>query len=112
VGRPYGAAVAQDPEARTVRLWQWLPASIPFTFRGAHLGEGDVGLGSTHTLLEQLHELNARTWQLTEGELARILTAGVDKSTPLEASARFGYAVVETLAKAAVEMRLPMKLDY
>jgi hypothetical protein len=90
----------------------WLPATFSFTFRGAHLGQGDVGLGSTHGLLEQLHELNDRTWRLKPGDLGAILQAGVERGAPLDAAARFGYSIVEKLAGVAVEVHLPMKLDY
>jgi hypothetical protein len=90
----------------------WLPAPFAFTFRAAHLGEGDIGLGSSFTLLDQLRNLNARTWQLSAAALGDLLTAGLAKDASLEAAARFGYAVVEKLAVASTEGRVPMKLDY
>ena len=69
-------------------------------------------MSTLDALLEQLHELNDRTWRMAAGDLESILINGAEKDAPLEAAARFGYAVMEKLARTAVEVQLPMELDY
>jgi hypothetical protein len=90
----------------------WLPAEFSFTFRGAHLGEGDIRMGSSHELLTQLRDLNDKTWRLSESDLTRVLAEGSEKDAALHVAARFGYAVMEKLAARAVAMSVPMRLDY
>jgi hypothetical protein len=90
----------------------WLPGEFTFTFEASDLGGNVVSIGSVHTLLAQLHDLNARTWRLGAVDVSRWRREGAEPGAPLETSARFGFSVFLELAQAAVEHNLPMKLDY
>jgi hypothetical protein len=94
---------------RNVELW--LPASFDFTFEGEDVDGRRIIVGSVPTLGRQLGELNAATWKMDAGELmalSRRRAAG----TTLETCARHALAVMMSLARRAIEHRLPMKLDY
>jgi hypothetical protein len=113
------AYVASNAEGFRSRFGQllhdveiWLPGRFAFTFRGGHLGDGDIGMGSCFALLDQLRELNSATWKLSEAARKEVAFAGIEQDATLEAAARFGFAVLEPLAVAATLGPWPMKLDY
>lgn len=75
-----------------------------------------VGFGATSELLRQLEDLNNRTFRGTERDRATWRNdervGRDDPSHPFEPNARFGLSIFLTLARKAVEHRLPMLLDY
>jgi hypothetical protein len=90
----------------------WLPGTFGFTFRAEDPTGSTVGIGSVEALAEQLRELNERTWRADAPTLRTWRQAGAECGGPFEVSARFGFAVLESLAQSAAEHCLPMKLDY
>jgi hypothetical protein len=90
----------------------WLPGEFSFTFQTNDLAGHTVTVGSVNLLLAQLHDLNNRTWKAGATEVRECRRAGTESEAPLEASAKFAFAVFMELAQAAVEHQLPMKLDY
>ncbi len=94
---------------RNVELW--LPPAFDFTFEGEDVDGRRIIVGSSITLGRQLGELNAATWKMDEGELTA-LAEDRPRGNGLESSARHALAVMTSLARRAVEHRLPMKLDY
>jgi predicted ATPase len=56
--------------------------------------------------------LNNRTWRADARVISGWRLAGAEHGAPLEASARFGFAVFLELSAAAITHGLPMKLDY
>ena len=90
----------------------WLPGDFTFTFSAEDATGNGVTIGSVTALSAQLHELNQRTWRANATTIADWRHTGADFGAPFEVSARFGFAVFAQLAEAAVEHRLPMKLDY
>ena len=90
----------------------WLPVPFQFTFKAAGPAGKAMGFGSSHTLLDQLEDLNARTWRADEAAFAQWRKDGADHGAPLETSARLALSIFRSLASASVEHRLPMLLDY
>lgn len=90
----------------------WLPGEFDFTFLAPALTGDETGIGSSVALLEELRDLNARTWNADDGLLAEWRRTCPVGAEPLESHARFGLAVLLDLARLSVDHRLPMKLDY
>jgi hypothetical protein len=90
----------------------WLPSDFRFTFPAADVSGNTITFGSAVSLRDELIELNARTWRADNSTLAAWRKAGAEHLAPLEAGARFAFAVFIDLASAAVEHKLVMKLDY
>ena len=91
----------------------WLPAELTFTFEGEDVGGRRIVMGSTEMLLRQLGDLNSATWKARPEEIAgwaRRPQPGEDGA--LEQLARYAFSVMNDLARKAVELRLPMKLDF
>lgn len=93
----------------------WLPVRMAEVFDAPHpLGEDDdeqIRYGSVPALLEELEDLNARTWRAGADEIERWRVGGLDAEATLEARARFAYSVFLELATKADEFGLPMVLD-
>jgi hypothetical protein len=62
--------------------------------------------------LDELVDLNARTWQADLDTIIRWSDSPAEQGTPLEACAQFGFAVLYRLAVTARKHGLPMVLDY
>ncbi len=89
----------------------WLPVAFEITFEGEDVGGRRVVVGSVTTLRRQLSDLNAATWKASTSDVAawgRVPT----EAGPLEARARYAFAVLSELAQRAHVDRLPMKLDH
>lgn len=89
----------------------WLPVRMEGVFDAPDAYGDDFRYGSVPELLEELEELNARTWRADDAALRTWREAGPDRDGGLEALARFGLAVTLPLARRAMEFGLPMLLD-
>jgi hypothetical protein len=90
----------------------WLPSDFRFTFAGEDPAGSKVNVGSVFALRDELKDLNARTWRAGGPALAAWRREGVGPTAPLEAGARFAFAILSDLAAAATQHSLIMKLDY
>ncbi len=112
----YLAAVKEASEGRYSQLIGgpelWLPPSFPFVFQSQDPAGKTVDMGSIPELVEQLHDLNDRTWKASSADLIEWRRAGADFGAPLETSARFTHAVFSYCAEAALTHGLAVKLDY
>lgn len=95
---------------RNVELW--LPSSLEFTFEGEDVRGRRVVMGSSTMLHRQLADLNAATWKASANVVSRWERSPPISDASLELRARYAFAVLCALAERAVELRLPMKLDY
>jgi len=95
---------------RNVELW--LPAPFEFTFEGEDVDGRRVVVGSTMTLRRQLDELNVATWKASAAVVGQWGREPPAEDTALELCARYAFAILLDLSRAAVERRLPMKMDY
>ena len=60
----------------------------------------------------QLDELNAATWKASAAVVGQWGREPPAEDTALELCARYAFAILLDLSRAAVERRLPMKMDY
>lgn len=90
----------------------WLPCDFDFTFSARDVSRNNITIGSTKTLLSQLDNLNASTWNADEKTLQEWLQVGAERGALLETHARFAFSVFNELAKFSIDNNLPMKLDY
>jgi hypothetical protein len=95
---------------RNVELW--LPCPLRFTFEGEDVEGRRIVVGSAQTLSRQLAHLNAATWKVDRAEAALWGRRPPPQDAALESRARYAFAVMTSLARQAIEHRLPMKLDY
>src|SRR5262249_1756222 len=70
----------------------------------------NVVVGSSIRLLAELRELNARTWNAGDSQIAEWREHFAKLGAPLEVSARFAFSIFYGLAQRSVAARLPMKL--
>lgn len=90
----------------------WLPVAFEQPLRTDALTGDSVVVGSSVRLLEELRELNDRTWAADDDRIAKWRYDGAEYGAPLEISARFGFSIFYDLTRRSVAARLPMKLDY
>lgn len=95
---------------RPVELW--LPVPFDFTFEEVTVDGRRTILGSLIALRRQLAELNEATWEASAQTIAGWAREVPASDAPLEARARYAFAIVSDLVQWAVARRLPMKLDY
>lgn len=95
---------------RPVELW--LPVPFDFTFEEVTVDGRRTILGSLIALRRQLAELNEATWEASAQTIAGWAREAPAADAPLEARARYAFAIVSDLVQWAVARRLPMKLDY
>jgi hypothetical protein len=95
---------------RNVELW--LPTPFEFTFEGEDVDGRRVVVGSTMTLRRQLDELNVATWKASAAVVGQWGREPPAEDTALELCARYAFAILFDLSRAAIERRLPMKMDY
>lgn len=90
----------------------WLPVRAGEIFDGYHPVEEDEEsrYGSLPALVEELQDLNVRTWCASEETLARWRQQGPDPEGSLEGMARHAYALFVDLARKAGQAGFPMLL--
>lgn len=111
----YQASTAEGHATRYPALLMpeaWLPCDFDFTFKAPLVEGNPISIGSSVMLLEELRELNRRTLKGSIEAMINWRRQGADRTAPLEQAARFALAMFIDLATAAVQNRLPMKLDY
>lgn len=111
---PAVSAVRSAADSRFRHFHQaelWAPAAFDRPVMSEGLTPQPIGVGSTSRLLECLLDLNQRTWRADPAALEATGPADSEVSG-FEASAWRGFSVFLTLARAAVEHHLPMKMDY
>src|SRR5262245_36489769 len=79
----------------------WLPADFRFTFAATDVSGKVANFGSVAGLLEELQEINARTWGADEATLQSWRSQAANYLAPLEVGARFAFAIFYDLANAA-----------
>jgi hypothetical protein len=90
----------------------WLPVEFSAPRSTVTISGDQVVVGSSNHLLRELRELNARTWNATDLQIANWRHEGAEYGAPLETSARFGFSIFYQLVHRSVAAKLPMKLDY
>jgi hypothetical protein len=90
----------------------WLPGEFSCVFEGPDIAGNKIVMGSVDSLCDELRTLNERTWRADEATIGAWSKEATDDDAPLEAGARFGFAVFSELAGKAREHRLVMQLDY
>ena len=109
------AVTGEDADPRYAHLYQcewWLPGEFDAVFSGPTVGGRVAPMGSSAGLLEQMRELNTRTFAAGDAEMATWLKAGGGEGDELEPKARYGLALVTLLVERADRHGLPMLLDY
>lgn len=113
---PAYRAAAMNPRSRYLHLVGgseiWLPVDFATPIETKSLLNESVIVGSSVRLLDELLELNRRTWATSGEQLAQWRAERPAYGATLETSARFGFAVFHELAQQSVRRGLPMKLDY
>ncbi len=90
----------------------WLPGEFEFLFGAKDLGENSRSVASTKALLDELRELNQRTFRGTAEDLAAWRQDLPDEDAPIDELAKATLAMMMLLAEEAVKRRLPMMPDY
>ncbi len=90
----------------------WLPGGYSFSFEVATITGLETFGGWNQLLLEQLTELNRRTWDASDSMIAEWRWNGVEDGAPLEDQAKYALAVLLELTRQSVAHNLPMILDY
>ncbi len=107
----YKAARADD-ESTYLHLYRaemWVPAAFPWPIRMEGLTRNTVAVGSLTALVEELADLNARTWEV---DLRPDALTPPEVSTDFEAAAWRGFSVFYDMARRAKWHGLPMVMDY
>jgi hypothetical protein len=111
----YKTCTADGFRSRYSHLYEielWLACSFSFVFRAEDVGGKPVLIGSSVALFRQLEDMNRRTWQAGTELLDRWAFDGSENGAPMEAGARFAFALFLKLARHSVEQKLPMRLDW
>jgi hypothetical protein len=90
----------------------WLPIDFQNPITTKSVPGKAITIGSSIRLLNELDELNRRTWAAGEDPISQWRADGAEYGAPLETSARFAFSVFHQLTRQAVQRRLPMMLDY
>lgn len=90
----------------------WLPGECSMAFRAPDPTGTIMDFGFAGSLLGELADLNKRTWQADIDTIEEWYDASVELGAPLEACARFGFAVFYILSYSAYTEGFPMLLDY
>lgn len=90
----------------------WFPSDFNFYFSSTYLTGHPMTFGSAAALCRELEALNARTWRADAETLARWRSEAAAADSPLQIQARYAFAIMKSLAAAAVQHRLVVKLDY
>lgn len=112
---PAHCAVTTRARSRYSHLYRptdlWIPVEMENLVLAPGLLGGEMGMGSSPRLVAQLEELNRRTWRADTRDL-EAFRKEVTPSTSFEQSAIEGFARMLGMARKAVQVRMPMKLDY
>ena len=111
----YKASSEKNAETRYPALIAanlWLPGEFDFMFGVEDLGGNERSIASCEALLEELRELNERTFKGNAEDLASWRAKTLDDDAPVDAHARTALALLMALAESAVANKLPMMLDY
>lgn len=90
----------------------WLPVDFDFTFEADDPARQSIVIGSTVSLLAQLHDLDKRALGGTAADYPVGQAFEADPGEGLENLARYALAIFRHLAETSLRYRLPMKLDY
>jgi hypothetical protein len=90
----------------------WLPSSSPSVFKSVDAAGNERMFGNCGKLLNELDQLNDRTWRADTATRDLWGREGLDQSAVLEAAAKFGWSLMHRLASEAVRHKLPIILDY
>lgn len=90
----------------------YLPVRVGEVFDAIDFEEDDTRFGSVPVLLEELEELNARTWRADDDTIRGWRSAAPAAGADLEALARYGYATIRSVASKAAEFGLPVVIDW
>jgi len=90
----------------------WLPGPLSMTFRGPDPTGRKTDFGFAGSLFTELERLNQKTWQADLETIGKWYKDSIEPGSPLEACARFGFAVFHRLSATAYGRDLPMVLDY
>ncbi|MGN6182279.1 MAG: hypothetical protein ACTHQM_01350, partial [Thermoanaerobaculia bacterium] len=77
----------------------WFPIDFQYPFSATTILGETVAIGSSTRLLEELGELNRKTWGASPDELGEWRTEGAEYGEPLEKSAQLAFAILHELAK-------------
>lgn len=90
----------------------WLPGDDNRTFRAADVCGEKKDIGFLAELVNELRELNHRTWGADSETIRRWSLGPPEDRAALEANARFGFAILWLMGATAYHHRFPMLLDY
>lgn len=90
----------------------WLPISSPSVFKSVDAAGNERMFGNCGKLLNELDELNERTWRADIATRDRWGREGLDHGAALEVAAKFGWSVMHRLTTEAVRHKLAIILDY
>lgn len=76
----------------------WLPISSPSVFKSVDAAGNERVFGNCQKLLNELGELNHRTWRADESTRDRWRQEGLDHGSTLQAASRFGWSIMHRLA--------------
>jgi hypothetical protein len=111
----YSLCAKEDFRSRYTQLYEItmrLPCLFHFVFEADDVGGQRIRIGSSVALVEQLEELNRRTWKADSAVLEKWAWDGSEFGAPLETGARFAFALFTKLTRFSVENALPMRLDW
>lgn len=90
----------------------WLPVDFSFVFKAPDCAGREIMIGSSFSLIQELDDLNKRTWNVGEAQLNGGAVEGFETAVPLEVAAKFALALFRRHAALSVNHRLPMLLDW
>jgi hypothetical protein len=111
----YKASTEDDSETRYPTLLMadlWLPGDFDFMFGVEDLGGNPRAVASTRALRDELRDLNGRTFQATDAQLAAWAKRLPAEDAPLQELARSTLGMALGLAEEALKLNLPMMPDY
>jgi hypothetical protein len=91
----------------------WLPCSFSLVFQAQDGGGAERTFGSSIALVNELRDLNTRTWNADAATIGRWYEKGPpEPGCAVEDGARFAFGMLVDLGEKSVKLRLPMLLDY
>lgn len=90
----------------------WLPVDRNrLVFDAQEINGNTTTFSTLLGLRDELNEINELTWKADSVTIERWKRDGTEKNAPLEDGAKFGFALLFTLANTALEHKLAMRLD-
>jgi hypothetical protein len=89
----------------------WLPGEFEFSFDFQDLTGNKAHICSNKSLENTQRDLNAKTIKMSNGDLDLARKADFGEKPTLEQLARFGLALLHSLAVKSVEHKLPIQLS-